>query len=247
MELTVISSGSRSNCYVIHNENEALIIEAGAKLIEVKKVLDFDISKVVGCVISHEHSDHSKYVAEYLEASIPVRLSEGTNNALRKMYKKRFALLCEHGVQFNAGNFTILPFDVQHDANQPFGFLIKHPEAGKILFLTDTYFSDYVFSGLNHILVEANYSDHILQENIQAGRVHPSMKNRLLGSHMSLATTKELLSANDLTNVVNIILIHLSDGNSNARQFKEEITAHTGKPVFVADTGLTISLNREGF
>ena len=56
MVLSVINSSSDANGYIIHNESEALILECGCKLIDVKKALDWNIRKVVGCLISHEHS-----------------------------------------------------------------------------------------------------------------------------------------------------------------------------------------------
>jgi hypothetical protein len=57
---------------------------------------------------------------------------------------------------------------------------------------------------------------------------------------MSLATCKKTLLANDLSKVRNIVLIHLSDSNSDARRFKKEIEDITGKVVHIADTDYTI-------
>ena len=53
MTLTVLSSGSSGNCYVIQNETEALIIEAGVPFKEVKKALDFNVMKIKGVIASH--------------------------------------------------------------------------------------------------------------------------------------------------------------------------------------------------
>lgn len=55
MKLKVLGSGSSGNCYILENDTEALIIEAGVLFMEVKKALDFSISKIRGVVISHEH------------------------------------------------------------------------------------------------------------------------------------------------------------------------------------------------
>jgi len=55
MVLSVINSNSKGNGYILENDNEALLIECGCRLLDVKKALDFNISKVVGCLISHEH------------------------------------------------------------------------------------------------------------------------------------------------------------------------------------------------
>lgn len=53
---------------MLQDENEALIIEAGMKLIEAKKALSWNIAKVVGCIISHSHNDHAGYAKDYESA-----------------------------------------------------------------------------------------------------------------------------------------------------------------------------------
>lgn len=246
MLLKVLGSSSSGNCYLLFNENECLIIEAGIKFKEVQKALNFEISKIVGCIITHEHGDHCGRIEEYMKAAIPVYCSQGTSDQFKFKGIKRPDVI-SHGKQFTLGGFTIKPFEIQHDAAQPMGFLISHSQTGKILFLTDTFYSDYIFSGLSHILVETNFSDEILSENIASGTISRSQKKRLLTSHMSLKTAKELLSANDLSKTVNIVLIHLSSRNADPVLFKSEIEKHTGKIVNVASKGLTLTFNKEGF
>lgn len=245
MELEILGSSSAGNCYLLTNKHEALVIEAGVSFLEVKKALDFNISTIVGCIISHEHGDHAKYALEYLKAGIQVLTSVGTQERIGTGLLQPYHIY--HGKKIKIGNFEVMPFDVIHDAAQPFGFIIRHPDCGKVLFLTDTFYSEYIFKGLNQIIVEANYSDEILESNIQSGKVNPSMRRRLSTSHMSLKTCKELLQANDLTRVQNIVLIHLSSGNSNAAIFKDEVQALTGKPVTIADKGITVDFSLNNF
>lgn len=57
---------------------------------------------------------------------------------------------------------------------------------------------------------------------------------------MSVETCLEILQANDLRAVNNIILIHLSDKNSDAKVFKQRIEDTTLKNVTIAIAGLTI-------
>lgn len=135
--------------------------------------------------------------------------------------------------KFNIGTWTILPFDVQHDVSEPYGFLLANKAGDKLLFATDTFYIRYKFPGLTHIMVECNYSMKILNENILEGRVPQVMKKRLLRSHFSLENVKEFLKANDLSKVQEIWLLHLSDSNSDEKLFKQEIQALTGKMVYV--------------
>lgn len=55
MVLRVLNSNSKGNCYIFESKNEALVLEAGVKFSEVKEALNFDISKIRGVCISHEH------------------------------------------------------------------------------------------------------------------------------------------------------------------------------------------------
>lgn len=136
--------------------------------------------------------------------------------------------------QFNIGTWTILPFETEHDAAEPLGFLLANAAGDKLLYATDTYYVRYRFRGLSHIMVECNYSVDILRANVEAGIVPAELKNRLLRSHFSLENVKEFLKANDLSKVQEIWLIHLSDGNSDAERFKREIQELTGKPTYIA-------------
>ena len=55
MNLEVLGSSSKGNCYILSNEKEALILEAGVNFKQVKKALNYDISKIRGMLVSHEH------------------------------------------------------------------------------------------------------------------------------------------------------------------------------------------------
>lgn len=147
------------------------------------------------------------------------------------------------GKSFNSRYFKILPFSLNHDV-PCVGFIIQHEESGNILFLTDTYYSAYRFRNLNNIIIEANYDKEILDSRLRNGSTIAFLRDRVMKSHMSLDTTKQLLKCNDLGAVNNIVLIHLSDNHSHAAKFKSEVTEITGKQVFIAEAGMEISLNK---
>jgi ribonuclease BN (tRNA processing enzyme) len=144
------------------------------------------------------------------------------------------------------GQFKVKAIEVVHDT-YCFAYLIHHPESGLILFITDSFYSPHTFQGLNQIILECNYDEDILNDNIEKGKLPLVVRNRVRSSHMSLGTVKTLLEANDLSQVQNIVLTHLSDGNSNAGKFREEITKLTGKKVFIADKNMNIDFNKEPF
>lgn len=244
MELKVIGSNSRGNSYILENEDQALLLECGVKFSKVKEAIGFDIAKIVAAVITHEHIDHAGHVKEVVQAGIPVYTSKGTAGKLLDHYGIK-AIPAEKVVK--ADSFKLLPFHVKHDAAEPFGFMINHPDTGNILFATDTCEIPFAFPNLNQILVEVNYMQEIIDDNILNGRIPWMVRKRVLESHMELGVFIKFLKETDTSNVQNIVLLHLSDGNSHANKMKEEVIKHTGKQVHVADQDMIIDLNQTPF
>lgn len=252
MKLKVLGSNSAGNCYILENDKEALLIECGLRFDKIKQGLSFKLSKVVGCLLSHEHGDHAKAASDVLKAGISIYATRGTHASLFNAGHYRaidipIADGAECSETFYVGSFRIIAFRVQHDASDPVGFLINHEETGTILFVTDTYYVKQKFRGLNNVIVEANFCQRILDDRLAKGDNPAFLRDRIFKSHMSLATCKELLRANDLSKVNNIVLIHLSDGNSNAERFKKEVTEATGKIVHIAEPGLTVPFSKNPF
>lgn len=246
MRLHVLSSGSKGNGYIIYNDIEAIVLECGVPYQNCLKAVKFNRGIIVGALVTHEHGDHAKYTEQYLGAAIPVYMSDGTARQLK--YKKaRRPEIVYAGKVFSVGNFKVLPFDTQHDCEQPFGFLISHPQMGQTLFATDTYFLKYRFAGLSNVMIECNYDSHIIDKNVEDGRVPYIVRDRVNQSHMSLETCIETLKANDLSAVNNIVLLHLSSKNSDPEFFKKEVEEATGKLVTIATKGVDILFDKEMF
>lgn len=245
MILRVLGSSSSGNGYLLRSERtgEVLILEAGIRFDKVKQALGFDLSHVAGCLVTHEHGDHAKYAADFAKAYIPLFTSPGTIEAAHLQNMPTVHPVASMKA-FTLGEFEILPFPVQHDALQPYGYLIRHPECGTVLFATDTYYLRYRFPGLNNILIECNYDQKILSHNVEVGRIDHKRYERTVKSHMSFNTCRETLMANDLSKVNNIILVHLSADNSNAAEFISGIREATGKTVLAAAAGMEMSFNK---
>ena len=246
MKLTVLGSSSKGNCYILHDQREALILEAGVKLGLVKLALNFDTNIIQGCLISHEHGDHAAYAHDYQAFGIQVAASQGTINKIRKTFSK-YTVLQDDKIQ-KFGSFTVCPFAVEHDAAEPLGFLINHPEFGNLLFATDCQALPYDFGTVHTYLIEANFSKTIVDERLLKGTINYQQVARTVESHMSLETCIDFLRQQDLRETARIVLLHLSDGNSDAKGFTSQIMDETGNPnVYIADKGLEISLHKIPF
>jgi phosphoribosyl 1,2-cyclic phosphodiesterase len=97
------------------------------------------------------------------------------------------------------------------------------------------------------MIIEANYSEEILDGNLQNGKLIPKVRDRIISSHMSLETCREFIGGNDLSSLRTITLIHLSSSNSNAYKFKTSIQQMTGKKTYIAEDGMKINLNLSPF
>lgn len=241
MILKVIGTGSKGNAYLLENEQEALLIECGVNILDIKKAVNFNLSKISGCLVTHEHGDHAKSIDEVMKAGIDTYATKGTFSKALKNH--RMKIIPQQG-QFQVGNFKVISFPTIHDVAEPCGFLIYHADCGVTLFLTDTVYSNFTFKGLNNIIVEANYDTEIIDAKLGDRKF---LRDRIYNSHMSLDTCLQFLQANDLSAVNNIVLIHLSDSNSHELDFAKEVSGMTGKSVSVASNGMEIRFSKTPF
>lgn len=233
IQIKSLASGSSGNCYKISDGRTSLLIEAGIPINRIKRGLNYKLSEIEGCLISHEHGDHAKAAYDIAKQGIDVYMSRGTAEMLDLSGHRIHHIKPKY--RYDIGSWIVKPFEAQHDAAEPLGFLLWSQETKeKLVYLTDTFYTRYKFHQLNYIMAECNYAKDILDENIAKGLVSPVQKKRLLQSHFSLENVKEFLKANDLSQVREIWLLHLSDRNSDAERFKREIMELTGKPVKIA-------------
>lgn len=240
MKLNIVGTGSSGNCYVLTDANGGrLMLEAGMPIIDVLKAVDFDTSRLGGVVITHEHGDHAKYADAWVKRGQRIYASRGTIDAIGKetIAWKSNAMAIQAKQQITVGSFMVKPFLVQHDANEPFGFLIGHRE-NKILFVTDAGACNVKTSGINTMMVECNFDTNVLQES----EIPEALKARIYNAHFSLTACKDFLMNQDLTYCRNIVIIHCSSERSDKEKFVREIQQLTGKPVTIAENGMELSL-----
>lgn len=232
MDIQVIASGSSGNAYRISDGQTALLLDAGIPYKEIQKALHFRIRDLSGCLVTHSHGDHAKAAQCLADAAVDVYSSQGTIDACKLTSLRIHAVKALQ--EFTVGSFEILPFDVQHDAPEPLGFLIYSTlTREKLLYFTDTYYVRYKFSGLTHIMGECNYSIELAKASVREGRIPAEMLPRLVKSHMSLETFLDFLRANDLSHVRQIYLLHLSNNNSDEIMFRQAVQELTGTEVYI--------------
>lgn len=237
MKLIIIGSSSKGNSYALQSDSgEILLIEAGIPLKEVKRAIGYKTSKVVGCITSHVHGDHAKYIPEYLKAGISV----SSNDEVAEKYLGVDTM--SENITFRFGNFGVTPFEVQHDAKN-FGYLIHEPSYGTIFFATDCYNLHFCIRGCKTYLAECNYSDAILDKAVAEGKTPRSQADRVRLSHMSLEhAVSWLQDCKAERSAHQIILIHGSARHLNPTKAVNKFQQVFGIPVYYGQKGLEINL-----
>jgi len=238
MNFIPLASSSKGNAYLLQTDGvPPLLLEAGIPIKQIRVKLrnhGVSLSDLAGCLVSHEHGDHSKAVKDLLKAGVDCWMSEGTSKAIGMEHHHRICFLVESGSEITiASVWTVLPFALEHDATEPTGFFIAHGD-DRLLFISDTAYVENRFEGVTMIAVECNFQDEILHENISKGYLPSVTGRRTRRNHMSLKIVKDFLLANDLSRTREIWLLHLSDGNSDELRMIKEIQEVTGVPVHAA-------------
>lgn len=245
MKLYVAATGSAANTYILSADNgDSLILDAGVALRKVMPHVP-DVRRICGCLITHEHADHARAWRDYAYRGIPVYTSAGTREALTngREHDSLHIVAMKPMQRAKRGPWTIMPFEVQHDAAEPVGFLIMYNPTGELaLYATDTYYLRYTFPGVNYWLIECNYCEDLIDAETDL-----VLRRRLKESHMSLRRLKDALAANDLRETAKIVLLHLSDQRSDERRMVSEIYEQTGIETVAASAGVKIELNRTPF
>lgn len=227
MRFEALASSSHGNAYIVSDQETRILLECGISKRRLQKLSGFRIAEFDGCVVSHEHKDHSACVQDLIASGIPVYMSRGTAEAL----KVEEVELIEHGEQFAVKTIDIVPFTTFHDAREPLGFLFRSRADGEsLVFATDTVNLAYRFVDLTLMAIEANYDKYILG---RCEKLPEKTRHRITCSHMEIDVLCDYLRTLDLSQCREIYLLHLSDATSHEGHFINKVTRAVPKGVRV--------------
>lgn len=223
LQFCSFASGSSGNCYLVKNDDTALLIDAG---ISGKKIFNgleetgTDFEDVRGLLVTHEHIDHVKSLPIVTKKlpNIRVYANEPTWNSIERPVPEDKRSYFTTGEDFYIEDFLIRPFPIPHDAAEPVGFSIYFDGrqisiVTDVGFITENIFREIVDADL--LLLEANHEKEILL----MGPYPYSLKRRILGEtgHLSNVSAGECLC--QLVEVKRkkrrILLGHLSRENND--------------------------------
>lgn len=235
-KLTVVSSGSIGNHYILECNGERLILELGIKWRDIIKALDYNISNVVGCLCSHRHKDHA--------FSVPAALSYGLKvyscAEVASLYPQVKVL--EPKKRYVIGEFKIMALPVPHNA-ECYAYHIQHPEMGTLLFATDASTLPYFIKGINFLCIEANYSEDLIVDRLCEGKDVRGTRQ----DHMEINETINVIKCLQSPELCKVVLLHLSDANSDESLFKRHVWQECGIECECADSGKVYELTKDEF
>lgn len=250
MKLRVAATGSKGNCYIIEDESSRLVLDAGIPFNMFKNAVGFNIQNIDGCLVTHGHADHAKAVSDMVASGIDVHMSKGTMLEIFEPNDRLISHVQTHlaGDVFRVGPWMVKGFYTHHDATEPFGFILLHTKKSvKGLYLTDTAYCEYSFPDLNFIIIECNYILDIINSRVNSGHLNKKLKSRILDSHIGLETLVPWLQRQNLYALEKIVLVHLSDSNSDAQRMRGTVQKVTGVDTITAEAGQLIELSQLGF
>lgn len=224
-KLISLSSGSNGNCYYLGTRQHGILIDAGIGARTIKKYLreyGIAIETIMAVLVTHDHADHIKSVGALgCKLSIPVYATETVHYGIERSPYVRESLIASRRIiekekTFEIKEFKITAFDVPHDTIENVGYKIE-VEDKSIVIATDIgritdKILEYV-STANHLIVEANYDEEMLQN----GHYPHYLKKRITSGmgHLSNRLTGELLCNIYHDNLDEVWLCHLSQDNNH--------------------------------
>lgn len=239
MEIEVLGTGSSGNCYKVKIGKATLLLECGLPFKVIQKKLNFKISEVDACLITHEHMDHAKAVKDLMKAGVDCYMTKGTAEALKVKGHRlnTFYKSPDRRWQYNykiLKDLIILPFEAVHDVNEPVSYFIKtKDDKESLVFVTDTAYLKYKIPECDVLMIECNYVKSVIDEKVRQGKIDVNLRNRIVKNHLSLESLVEALKSAYLCKLKKIYLLHLSDGNSDEELIKKTVQEATGVEVVV--------------
>ncbi|MDE7108610.1 MAG: MBL fold metallo-hydrolase [Muribaculaceae bacterium] len=224
-----IGSGSSGNSCYVGTRKGGILIDAGVKADIIESTLasnGIDMKKVVGVLLTHDHSDHVRYVYTLLRNHRHIRLY-CTNRVLTGILRrhsiskriKDYHSPIFKEIPFKLADLEITAFEVPHDGVDNMGFSITFDDRNFVL-ATDLGAvkerARHYMSRANYLVIEANYDLRMLLN----GSYPEYLKARIQteAGHMDNVATAAFLKEIVNPDLKNIFLCHLSKDNNTPQK-----------------------------
>ena len=223
MKFACLGSGSEGNSLLIKaasgTTETIVMLDCGFSMREAERRLhtrNVEATALSAIVVTHEHQDHVGGVFRLARRyGIPVWMSAGTYQGVRKDHSDIQIHFCRDGEPFSIGDLEFTPFTVPHDAREPLQYCASDGD-GKFGVLTDAgQATPHLLNALNGsdaLVLECNHDPQML-----AGSVYPASLKRRINSvygHLSNQAASEILRELDKSRLKKVVGAHLSQTNN---------------------------------
>ncbi len=237
MRIAVLASGSSGNATVVEAGDSAILIDCGLSVrrLEQRAVeLQFDLSKLSGIAVTHEHGDHIGGVGALARRyKLPVYMTHGTRVASSFDDQQGLEIreISPHE-SFKLGQLDVHPAPVPHDAREPCQFVIESQQA-RVGVLTDlgseTQHIHQHFADCQVLVLEFNHDPGMLDEC----EYPESVKDRIAGrlGHFNNHQALQLLSKLHSKCLQHVLAAHISEranDNNLVQRMLQQSLAGTG-------------------
>lgn len=227
MEIICSKTGSAGNFSMISDGETYLALDAGVPIEKCQKLSHYQLHKINGILITHNHSDHMSKLKDLLKMG---KITYAADDVWEKLgnlgaYKRYCRVIDEKRTkQIEIGSFLIKPFKVRHINSDltdclNFGFLLYSKRTKeKMLWITDCAYINNTFPAVDYICIECNYIDIDEYNSVELNYIdNIEVEKRRFGSHLSLNRCIKFLKKQDLSKVKFIKLLHLSTSQGNIK------------------------------
>lgn len=246
LKIQTLSSGSAGNVTYVGNSTTGILVDAGLPLSMILKLMsqaNISPSSITGLVITHEHSDHLKGVADFVtQYNVPIYCHHTSTKTLKRSLKIPPHHFIETENTFLIGDITVNCFPVPHDSNFCLGYTFQCGDASVGIATDIGQMTDIIISHLATCQIVILESNHDIQKLMANPKYPDWLKRRILGNrgHLSNLDCGRTIAKLYQANVSQVILAHLSEKNNTptlayqtVKQYLQTQNIIEGKDVFI--------------
>lgn len=218
MRFATLASGSKGNATLVEHGDSLLLIDCGIsfrKLVQRMQHLGVAPADLTAVLVTHAHTDHVTGLNTLVkQTNLKPYMSLGTARKLALPEDDVHRIQAD--TEFGIGDFTITPYTIPHDIIEPLGFICTTASASFAVATDIGHANAYlidVLQNCNAILLESNYDEQMLDDNI---KYPPPTKARIRSAqgHLSNEQAGSLLLEIVHRGLGTVIAAHLSENNN---------------------------------
>ncbi|MBR3442966.1 MAG: MBL fold metallo-hydrolase [Bacteroidaceae bacterium] len=257
LQFISFGSGSCGNCSYLTNGKDAVLIDAGVGIRQLKRYFrEYNVrtSLLRGILVTHDHADHTKaagYVsAEYkLKVYATEKVHEGMvrNYHTTRKVDVEWRTNIETDAPMHLGSLSITPFVLPHDSAENVGYCIES-DGEVFTLMTDVgcvtdVVRQYILRS-NYVVLESDYDEEMLAK----GPYPVYLQNRIRSGtgHLSNSQCAEVLAENFHEGLRNVWLCHLSEENNHPELARKTVEMKLRQYGIIAGKDFQLDVLRRG-